>query len=245
MSDVQKEDNNLKDIDWDQFLPGISIDCVIFGYYQQELKILILEYKNTGYFALPGGFIQKNEALDEAAERTLRERTSLENIYLNQFHTFGNLRRHDKKYMRSVLKANGIEDTENHWLLQRFISVGYYALVDFSKVTPTVDNLSDSCEWYDLDNLPELIQDHRYIVETALETMRDNIQNKAVSYNLLSDTFTMADLRYLHETILDEKVNRSSFHRRMVNSGDLKRIGKKKTGGAHRAPYLYEFVKEE
>lgn len=233
------------DLDWNQFLPGISIDCVIFGYHQQELKILILEYKNTGYFALPGGFIKKDEDLDEAAERTLRERTSLENIYLNQFHTFGNLRRHDTKYMKKVLDANGIEYTENHWLLQRFISVGYYALVDFSKVTPTADNLSDSCKWYDLDNLPELMQDHRYIVETALETMRDNIQNKAVSYNLLSDTFTMADLRYLHETILDEKVNRSSFHRKMVNSGNLKRIGKKKTGGAHRAPYLYEFVKEE
>ena len=233
------------DLDWNQFLPGISIDCVIFGYHQQELKILILEYKNTGYFALPGGFIKKEEDLDEAAERTLRERTSLENIYLNQFHTFGNLRRYDTKYMKKVLDANGIEYTENHWLLQRFISVGYYALVDFSKVTPTADSLSDSCKWYDLDNLPELMQDHRYIVETALETMRDNIQNKAVSYNLLSDTFTMADLRYLHETILDEKVNRSSFHRKMVNSGNLKRIGKKKTGGAHRAPYLYEFVKEE
>lgn len=233
------------DLDWKQFLPGISIDCVIFGYHQKELKILILEYKNTGYFALPGGFIKKDEDLDEAAERTLRERTSLENIYLNQFHTFGNLRRHDTKYMKKVLDANGIEYTENHWLLQRFISVGYYALVDFSKVTPTADSLSDSCKWYDLDNLPELMQDHRYIVETALETMRDNIQNKAVSYNLLSDTFTMADLRYLHETILDEKVNRSSFHRKMVNSGNLKRIGKKNTGGAHRAPYLYEFIKEE
>lgn len=239
--------SELKQIDWDQFQPGISIDCVIFGYHKRELKILILEYKNTGYFALPGGFLGKEEDLDEAAERVLTERTTLENIYLSQFHTFGNLRRHDKKYMRSVLQANGIEneEAEDHWLLQRFVSVGYYALVDFSRVHPTPDKLSDSCTWYDLEDLPELIQDHRFIVQKALETLRNNIHRIAISHNLISETFTMGDLRALHETILDEQINRSSFHRKMVNSGNLKRIGKKKTGGAHRAPYLYRFKQQE
>lgn len=237
--------SELQNVDWQQFLPGISIDCVIFGYHERELKILILEYKNTGYFALPGGFIGKDETLHEAAKRVLKERTSLQDIYLNQFYTFGNLQRHDPKYMRSVVQANGIENTENHWLLQRFISVGYYALVDFSQVEPTADPLSDSCRWYDLDGLPKLIQDHRFIVEKALETMRENIHHRAVSSNLLSDTFTMGDLRALHETILDEEINRTSFHRKMVNSGELKRIGKKKTGGAHRAPYLYKFTNDE
>lgn len=239
------QQNVMKEVDWSRFLPGISVDCVIFGYRARELKILILEFKNTGYFALPGGFVRKDEDLDEAAAHVLRERTSLEDIYLHQFHTFGSRSRHDRAYMRSVLEANDIEPADDHWLMQRFISVGYFALVDFSKVHPTPDRLSDSCKWYDLDNLPELIQDHRYMVQKALETLRDNIDQKAVSSNLLSDTFTMADLRYLHEIILDEKLNRSSFHRKMLNSGDLKRLGKKKTGGAHRAPYLYEFVKEE
>lgn len=239
----EPEMKELKKIDWEKFLPGISVDCVIFGYHDKELKILILQYKNTGYFALPGGFIGKEEGLSEAAKRVLTERTSLKDIYLTQFHTFGNLRRHDTKYMDGVLQANGIKDNEGHWLLQRFISVGYYALVDFSKVNPTPDNFSDSCEWYDLEDLPELIQDHRCIVKKALETMRDNIQHKAVSSNLMSETFTMSDLRILHETILNEEINRTSFHRKMINSGNLKRIGKKKSGGAHRAPYLYKFVK--
>lgn len=239
---TQTEINKSENISWERFLPGICVDCVIFGYHNKELKILILQYKNTDYYALPGGFIGKEEGLDEAAERILTERTSLLNIYLTQFHTFGNLKRHNTKYMEGVLQANGIADTKGHWLLQRFISVGYYALVDFSKVDPTPDNLSDSCEWYDLEDLPELIQDHRFVVRKALETIRENIQHKPVSYNLLSEPFTMGDLRTLHETILGEKINRTSFHRKMVNSGNLKRIGKKKTGGAHRAPYLYRFV---
>jgi len=236
--------SNLSQINFEQFLPAVSIDCVIIGYHERELKILILEFKNTGYFALPGGFVGKEEGLDKAAERILSERTTLDNIYLKQFQTFGNLRRYDKEYMRSVLYANNVDAVENHWLMQRFVTVAYYALVDFSEVQPTPDGFSDSCEWYDLDALPELIQDHELIIQKALETIRDNIQNTSVSYNLISDTFTMGDLRALHETILDKKINRSSFHRKMVNSGDLKRIGKKKTGKAHKSPYLYKFARE-
>jgi len=182
--------------------------------------------------------------LDQAAERILSERTTLDNIYLKQFHAFGNLKRYDKKYMRSVLQANDIDAIEDHWLMQRFVTVAYYALVDFSEVTPTPGRFSDSCKWYDLDDLPELIQDHELIIQEALETIRDNIQNTSISYNLISETFTMGDLRALHETILNRKINRSSFHRKMVNSGDLKRIGKKKTGKAHKSPYLYKFDKD-
>ena len=239
------KDTDIKQVDWNRYLPGISIDCVIFGYHDRELKILILEYKNTGLHALPGGFIPKDMNLDEAAHNVLTERTSLDDIYLNQFHTFGSLRRYEKEYMEQILEANGMELDEDHFLLQRFISVGYYALVDFSKVEPTPDSLSDSCRWYELDHIPELIQDHRYMVQKALETMKDNIHHKAISYNLLSETFTMGDLRALHETILDKKLNRSSFHRKMVNSGDIKKIGKKKTGKPHRAPHLYQFVEND
>lgn len=242
MTDQHKEK---QEPDWSTFLPGIAIDCAIFGYHQRELKILLLQYKNTDFFALPGGFVRKDEDLDQAAKRVLLERTSLDDIYLSQFHTFGDSDRNDDRYMRQVLEANGVKPAEDHWLLQRFVSVAYYALVDFSEVKPTPDSLSDRCQWYDLEELPELIQDHRTIVRTALETMKENIDHKSISYNLLSDTFTMGDLRKLHETILDKKINRTSFHRKMVNSGDLKRIGKKKTGEAHRAPYLYRFVKDE
>lgn len=243
MEENQNSDStkNGPHFEWDQFIPGISIDCVIFGYHNKELKIMILEYKNSGVFALPGGFVKKNEALNNAAKRVLEERTGLTDIYLNQFHTFGSLNRDDPKPMKKVLKQNNQEVSEDHFLLQRFISISYYALVDFIKVKPVPDFLSDSCKWYDTGNLPKLMLDHHLIFKTALEHLRNNIDRKIVGLSLLNDTFTMKELQNLYETILGKKQNRTSFHRKMMLSGKLKRLGKKKTGSAHRAPFLYRF----
>lgn len=228
--------------DWQPFMPGIAVDCVTFGYHQQELKILILEYKETGFFALPGGFVRRDEELDQAARRVLSERTGLEKIYLNQFHTFGRLGRHNPEPMRKIMHKNGLQPANDHFLLQRFISTAYFALVDFEKARPIADFLSDSCRWYDINQLPELLWDHRTIIQKALESLRKNIDDPAVGLNLLDETYTMRELRTLYETILDTELNRSSFHRKMVGSGRLQRVGKKNTGKAHRAPYLYRFV---
>ncbi|MEX0647222.1 MAG: NUDIX domain-containing protein [Balneolaceae bacterium] len=231
--------------DWDHFLNGISIDCVIFGYHQKELKILILEYKQINTYALPGGFIKNDENLNEAAKRVLAERTGLKDIYLNQFHTFGDLSRHDPEPMKNLIKKSGMNFPDDHWLFQRFITVGYYALVDFNKATPVPGPFSDRCEWYDVNDLPELMQDHRLIVEKALGELRDNIDHKAVGLNLLDNVFTMGELKDLYETISGKKLNRTSFHRKMMKSGRLKRLGKKSTGKAHRSPYLYRFAGSE
>lgn len=237
----QKKSSHLPPSDWNQYMQGISADCVIFGYHDKELKILILEYKQSGVFALPGGFIKKDEALDDAAKRVLEERTGLTRIYLNQFHTFGNLERDDPKPMKTVLEKNDMPVSDHHFLLQRFISVGYLALVDFKKVEPKPDLFSDSCLWYDVNNLPGLMLDHQQIVQTALKYLRSNINNHVIGQNLLDETFTMGELQKLHETILDEKLHRTGFHRKMMLSKSLERLGKKKTGKAHRSPFLYRF----
>lgn len=230
---------------WEKFMPGIAVDCTIFGYHEKDLKVLILEYKKTGFFALPGGFVGKEEDLDEAAERILLERTGLKNIYLNQFHTFGSLSRYDPTPMREIMEKNGFIPPDDHWLLRRFISIGYYALVDFKEADPIPDFLSDSCKWYDIGSVPVLIQDHHKIIKEALNQLRENIDHKAIGLTLLDDIFTMKELQNLYETILDKKLNRSSFHRKMMNSERLERIGKKNTGKSHRSPYLYRFIREK
>ena len=230
---------------WDKFLPGLAIDCVIVGYHERELKILIVEYENTNLYALPGGFIEKNEDLDSAASRVLLERTGLKDIYLSQFHTFGKSDRNDTEAMEIIMKSNGIEYSENHWLLRRFVSVGYIALVDYKKVNATPGILSSKCTWFDLGSIPSLIQDHQKIIEKAIHYLRDNVDDKLLGANLLVDSFTMKDLQKLHETILGEKLHRTGFHRKMMDSGHLVRLGKKKTGKAHRSPYLYRFAGEK
>ncbi len=226
---------------WDQFLPGLAVDCVIIGYHERELKILVMEYQNTNLYALPGGFIKKTEDLNEAAHRVLKERTGLDDIYLKQFHTFGKRGRNDTGAMKIIMESNGIEPEEDHWLLRRFVSVGYVALVDYKKVDPKAGFFSDACAWYDIDSLPSLIQDHENIVKKALLYLRNHVDSELIGANLLVDTFTMKDLQKLHETILGERLNRTGFHRKMINSGYLERLGKKKTGKAHRSPYLYRF----
>jgi 8-oxo-dGTP diphosphatase len=227
------------------FLPSLAIDFVIFGFHQNQLKILLLSYRNTDLLALPAGFIQENENLNDAARRALTERTGLHDIFLEQFYVFGDRNRHDPAPMRAIMEAKGITPTNNHWLLRRFVSVGYYALIDFTKAVPIPDPLSDSCEWYDLSSLPSLMLDHQAIVQKALETLRNDLDRKLIGFNLLSDTFTMVDLQCLYETILDQPLHRSGFQRKMLSLGILERLDKKFSGGAHKAPYLYRFVAEK
>ncbi len=222
-------------------LPGLSIDPVIFGFHDNQLKILLLRFRNTDVFALPGGFIRETEDLEEAAQRILAERTGLRDIYLDQFYVFGNRNRRDTAMQRTLMAGNGIVLPDDHWLLHRFVSIGYYALIDFTQATPTPDALSDSCAWHELTNLPPLIFDHAAIVQRALETLRTQLDEKLIGFNLLPETFTMGDLQRLYETILGKPLLRANFQRKMLSLNMLKRLDKKWTGGAHKAPYLYRF----
>lgn len=221
------------------FLPHIAFDSVVFGYSDGQLKILIMEYHNTGLFALPGGFVGRTEDLNDAVRRGLKERTGLDNIYLEQFYTFGDTGRYRPEVLKTILEANGANTEENQWLLDRFISVAYYALIDYKHVVPKPDALSDSCEWYAIDSLPPLILDHSKIAGKALETLRNNLGRKLV--NLLPDKFTMNELQKVYEAILGEKLRRTSFQRKMLGSDNLLRHEKHYSGRAHKAPFLYSF----
>lgn len=232
------------------YLPGLAMDFVIFGFDQYQLKILILEYRNTSLFALPGGFVKENENMNDAARRVLSERTGLSNIYLDQFYTFGDLARYDQVPLRTIMQAKGISPADDHWLLRRFVSVGYYALIDFRQAAPTPDPFSDTCVWYTLENVPDLMLDHNTIVQKALETLRANLDrnlggNESWAAPLLAKAFTMAELQKLYETILGQKLRRSGFQRKMLGLDILERLEKQYSGGAHKAPYLYQFSRRK
>jgi 8-oxo-dGTP diphosphatase len=225
------------------YLPHIAYDSVILGFSGTDLRILIMEYHNTGLFALPGGFVKKDETLDDAVRRGLEERTGIKDIYLEQFHTFGDLARYQPEVMEGILKANNKDTKTFQWLLDRFISVAYYALINYDAVVPRPDALSDSCIWYPIKKLPKLILDHKVIVDKAIETLRDNLDRKSVGGNLLPEKFTMKELQHVHEAILGVKLRRTSFQRKILASDVLKRHEKRFSGKAHKAPYLYSFKK--
>lgn len=223
------------------YLRHIAYDSVIFGFSGEKLKILITRYHNTGLYALPGGFVQLHENLNDAVRRGLKERTGLDNIYLEQFYTFGDVARYQPEIMQTILEANNHSPEKYEWMLDRFVSVAYYALINYEEVVPTPDALSDSCEWYALDALPALMLDHAEIVAKALQTLRENLDRKLVGMNLLPSRFTLGELQKVYEAILGEKLHRGTFQRKMLGLEILKRHEKQYSGAAHKAPFLYSF----
>ena len=224
-------------------ITNIAYDSVIFGFSGKELKILLMKYHQTEIYALPGGFIRRNEDLYDAVKRGVRERTGLHDIYLEQFHAFGKLNRHNPDAMRNILEANGLNPDPSYWLLDRFFSIAYYALLNYEDVHPKPDILSDSIEWYNIKDLPPLMQDHTEIVALALKTLRENLDRKLIGVNLLPEKFTMKELQTVHEAILDKKLRRTTFQRKMLSLEILERHEKRFTGEPHKAPCLYSFRK--
>lgn len=223
------------------YLRHIAYDSVIFGFSGDKLKILITKYHNTGLFALPGGFVRMDENLNDAVRRGLKERTGLDNIYLEQFYTFGDVARFKPEVMKTILEANNFSTLNYEWMLDRFISIAYYALINYKDVVPTPDVLSDSCDWYSMDDLPPLMLDHSEIVKKALQNLRDNLERRLVGMNLLNPLFTMNELQRVYEAILGEKLHRGAFQRKILSMGILKRHDKQYTGAANKAPFLYSF----
>lgn len=221
---------------WEMYIPNLSIDCVVFGFQDANLKVLVTRLIEKDLWALPGGYVLKTENLKQAANRILFTRTGAENIYLQEFKVFSDLNRSDGIF-------NDFPDTL--WNKQRFLSVGFYALVDYHQVNLVMDDISDACEWKSIDDLPEFMMDHRSIFDKALVTLRKQLNYKPIGFNLLPEKFTMPELQKLYEIILGKKLNRGNFFRKMLRYDILIKLDESRKGGAHKAPDLYKFDVEK
>jgi ADP-ribose pyrophosphatase YjhB (NUDIX family) len=227
---------------FNQSLAELSVDCVVFGFHDNQLKILLLRTKGNSNWSLPGGWIYKTEDVEQAAYRILQERTGLDSIFLQQFHAFGANNRYNGK---EIMSRIGIPP-EYNFLPERAVSIGYYALVEYSLVNPKADDpFTEECRWWDLAEIPELLFDHNQIAHTALKTLRRQFDYQPIGFNLLPEKFTLIELQKLHETILGRSLDRGNFQKKMLSYGFLERLEERKTGGAHKAPYLYRFDEEK
>lgn len=219
------------------YLPHISADPVIFGFDQKELKVLLAKMNYRKQWLLPGGYVKKDEDLNDAVLRILESRTGITNVFLEEFGVFG-------KKNRSELYFEDFEDSL--FQKQRFISVGYYALYKSSEIKPVADEMSETCEWVYLSRLPEieLAMDHREIIEKALLTLREKLSCKPIGYNLLPEKFTLPELQKLYEILLGKTLNRGNFYKKIKNLGILKKLEEQRRGGAHKSPDLYSFDSE-
>lgn len=227
--------------DTDQFVPGHSVDCVILAFDREGLKVLVMKWKGADLHCLPGGFILKEEDLDKAAIRVLKERAGIQLPFLEQFSTFGRVDRRDDNSLSHNFRMLKLQDATIQWFEQRFITTGFLSLVDMNKCDPMPDMMSESIHWYEIDELPKLIFDHHSIVKKAVEYVRNQINYLPIGITLLPEKFTMKDLQHLYESILKKKLDRGNFQRKMLKLGIFVRHEKQLEGGAHKAPYLYSF----
>ncbi|MFN3847993.1 MAG: NUDIX hydrolase [Spirosomataceae bacterium] len=239
----------MKLFDETNYIHQLSIDCVIFGYRERELKVLVPKVNiEIPLWTLPGGFIKQEESIDEAAKRILEERTGLKDIYLEQFRVFGEPTRinleisQNLNKLKNQITENGmLDEADVVWLSKRFISIGYYALVDINKVNPKTGIFDESVDWYNVKDLPKMIMDHNEMVSHALETLRQNLDQKLIGFNLLPETFTMKEVQELYEAVYDKPFARNNFQKKILDLDVLERLEKKFTGAANKAPYLYRF----
>jgi ADP-ribose pyrophosphatase YjhB (NUDIX family) len=228
--------------DW---LPGISVDCVLFCFHENQLKYLTLKFLNSDVWSLPGGVVGIKEGINDAAKRVLNERTGLSGIFLEQFYCFGEFGRNVNARLEfEKIKSDILRTTDDlDWISSRFITLGYLAVVDYSKVNVSPGDISDQFLWQDVTEYRQLFLDHNEIVAKALVKLRECLDTKLIAFSLLPETFTMSEIQQVYETILGTSIVRTNFQRKILSLDILERIEKKYSGGAHKAPYLYRLKK--
>ena len=206
--------------DKDRFL--VAMDCIIFGFSEGELSLLLIKRKiepAKGQWSLLGGFLRENESIDEGAKRVLNELTGLENVYMEQVRTFGEVERDPG---------------------ERVLSVAYYSLVKIEESDQ--ERLVDhNAYWIKINELPELIFDHGQMVELAKDVMRQKASTEPIGFNLLPDLFTLTQLQSLYEAIYGTVLDKRNFRKRVAEMDYIVKTDKIDKTGSKRGASLYKF----
>lgn len=219
------------------YLPNLSIDLVIIGYQDHQLQCLLLQIGDK--WLLPGGYIRKEESVDEAAVRILKERTSLEDPHLKFLSVFGEKNRQFSREWKEFLEKSGLTWRNDYWLNTRFVTLIYYSLVNIKNIYPAVGDFDEAISWFSFDALPEMWMDHKTIVLEARNRLKEDIKQEQLTYKLLPEQFTMPELHQLHQAILEEKIDRSRFQKKMLSTGIYERLPKLHKDSRGSNPYQY------
>ena len=226
--------------------PYVSIDCVIFGFDGEELKILLIERnisnaeKGLSDKKLPGSIIFEDEDLDDAAYRILNDLTGLKNIYLTQFRSFGDPERANKPRDKQWLERT------TQLKIGRLVTVAYVALIKINRRI-IFQSENTTARWYDLKSLLEmqLAFDHSQIALEALKFIRKIQYESHTLFELLPNKFTMTQLRNLYDTILETKSDVRNFQKKMLQVEGLEKLDEVQKDVPYRAPRLYRYNKKK
>ena len=202
----------------------VSVDCIIFGFEQNKLKVLIGHRAidpGKGEWSLYGGFVRNEESIDDAADRTLFELTGLRNVYMRQVGAFG-----------SVNRDPG----------ERVVSIAYYALINVKDYDTKLLKEHD-VEWVDIESLPQMFSDHHEMIAKARQKMQEKIRTEPISFQLLPSLFTLTQLQRLYEAVNGEEVDKRNFRKRIKEMDFIEKTELIDKTSSKRGAYLYRFNK--
>ncbi len=215
---IQSEVENINKI-------ALSIDCVIFGFDEAKLKVLLIRSdlkKFAGKWSLLGDLVFPNEDLDAAAYRVLKQRTGLSDVYLEQVSTFGTVNRHPAG---------------------RVVTVAYCSLINVQHHKLNI--LDNELHWHDIKNVTDLAFDHQQIFDSCLQQLQKRVQEHPLGFNLLPKKFSLRDLQNLYEAILDIKMDRRNFRKKFFSMDFLVDLNEIEQDVPHRPGKLYKFNYEK
>ncbi len=207
--------------------PALTVDCVVFGLDDDDLKLLLIQRDIEpfeGRWALPGGFVNVGEAIDDAARRELQEETGLEKVFLEQLYTFGAPDRDPREHV---------------------VSVAYYALVRMSDHRVQAATDARNAAWFSIDDVPKLAFDHHKILKTAYERLQGKVRYQPIGFELLPAKFPLRSLQHLYEVILERPLDKRNFRKKILSMDVLEELDEIETDVAHRAARLYRFDKRK
>lgn len=203
--------------------PSVTVDVVMMSLRHRDLQVLLVKRRSwpfEGMWAIPGGFINMDESLEEAAKRELQEETGVQDVYLEQLYTFGDPGRDPRT---------------------RVITVVYFALLDSDRLQVKAADDAADVGWFSVYQLPSLAFDHDKILHYALDRLRGKLDYTNVAFNLLPEQFTLRELQRVYEIILHRKLDKRNFRKKILSTGILEDTGGKKMEGTHRPARLYRF----
>lgn len=211
----------------DFFKSPFTVDNIIFGFDQDDLKVLLIKRQEDPFldkWALPGYFVKQDENLDDAAVRVLEELTGLKEVYLEQVATFGNINRHPSG---------------------RVITVAYYSLVAIQDYNVIPSNIASEAEWVKIKDITELSFDHLEILKSCFQRLKRKVRVEPIGFELLPTKFTLTDLQHLYEAILEVKLDKRNFRKKILSMDLLVDLDEVQEGVAHRPARLYKFYESK
>ncbi len=222
-------------------IPTISVDCVIFGYDANELKVLVrretVPYEDKVYleWKFPGNHVRKDEDIDATASRILKEQTGLENIFAKQFMVFSDPNRLKRRKQDYEWVKPRLQD-------DRVITVGFYSLVNLSDVDNST--IIEDAKWANAYENMVLMFDHSEIFDEALKKLRYDLLHEPLVFELLPEKFTLTQMQKLYEVIFNTTYDKRNYRRKVNKMAYLIPLDEIQTGVSHKPARLYSFDRE-